>query len=136
MIGWKPVLLRTALSFLCSSVCFSFVYLLTKSCVDGRKSFHGRFAQNGGDIKCKECGFISVCNWPSEFVAHSLELPQAIFSEFIPREEVVLKPTDSEAEAHVHICHILVLSTGKVQISMCLSSVKGRLKIAHLMWLS
>lgn len=107
MIGWKPILLPIVLSFLCSSVCFNFLYLLTKSCVDGRKNFHGRFVQNGGGIKCKECGFISVCNWPSEFIPHFLQLSQAIFSEFISRGEGVLKAVDSEAEVHVQILPLL-----------------------------
>lgn len=89
--------------------------------------------------KCKECGFISIFHLPSEVIGHSLELFQAMFSEFISTWEVVLTTVDSEAEVRVQTLPLLCNYSDHGQVTnICMPPI-CKMKIensTHLIWLS
>lgn len=81
--------------------------------------------------KIKECCFISVCNLPSEFIAHFLEFSQAVFSEFIFRGEVVLKTMDSGAEVYVQILPLLYNYSEHGQVANICVSLICKIKMGN-----
>lgn len=56
------------------------------------------FVQNYGDKDLKKCGFISASSWSLEFIVLFSELSRAVFSDFISRQEVVLKIQTQDLE--------------------------------------
>lgn len=129
-------------NFVCfiSSVSFSFFFVIWQSSVCAHAHLYRLLAPwktlcTMVEIqKCKECGFISICHLPSEVIGYSLELFQAIFQNLSPRGKWYLRLWTQKLKYVFRPClyYVIILTVGKLQISVCLPSVKWRLKIAHI----